>query len=451
MSRYPPPRMNCLHVMGEELAIAEPQVIFPEAKRQYEALLQEQVSDNHNDTSPAIDVSRFYRTHYKVATRDLDEEQKAMLQHVCFAYKTKSRVLEFLDLLEPEICEWAEPLMAFVKEFGRDTNFADEEDGVDTAAAASGVENMEKSTAFIAQAALSLPSPPVSSDPPMNPMAPQLVLKPYFIIPTLPLAIPADFFSSLGHHAPIGHLDVQSLLTYPSALQIAFTNELKDKICTATSEFWKPTKALRHGAGYRKSKKSWKAFFRHLMEGEFRLVTRRDGMLGHDRDGYTMTDLNLWLARWVADRMTTGTSEFGVQLRETLRQSPKKPNRPPSYSHDDGDVGAKSDTSSSDDDDDHDDELEAKRNTTTRTEKSKPRKAKHERSRTGTFSPSWNRTGAQSPEAKERVKAWNERKARLVKEGLGGHELVEKMLEWTRRQTRSKRLSLRRNKRMPGF
>jgi hypothetical protein len=96
--------------MGQALATVEPHTIWPEAKRQYEALVQAQSEDGNDATKWTtryqFDLPRFYYKLFKEATKDLKDEWRIMLQCVCFAYKTKRRVTEFLDLLDPKMFEW---------------------------------------------------------------------------------------------------------------------------------------------------------------------------------------------------------------------------------------------------------------------------------------------------------------------------------------------------------
>ncbi|KAF1963483.1 hypothetical protein CC80DRAFT_6822 [Byssothecium circinans] len=437
----PPPSaatMNCLHIMGEALTIVEPHTIYPEAKRQYEASLLDE--SRPNDTSSGIlsfDLSRFYRMLFNEATRDLNNTHKSMLQHVCFAYKTKSKVMEFLDALDTEMCPWAEGLLGFVREFGRDTNFRDGGGAVELdGEVVSGVSDDlgVKTSRTESEAARSLPSPPPSQDTPVRSFQ---VQKPYFIIPTLPLAIPAEFFSSLARYAPVESLNVETLLSYPSALQLALSDEIKEQLKKNLPDFWKPKPSLRHGHAYREEKKAWKAFFGHLMVNEFRIFTRKDGRLGDDRGGYTMVDLSLWLARRHADRVVVGTSEQGWELRRRLRQQQEEEDREEAW------VSLKHNSSSSEDEQEPQRKpISPKKNETAPRTLATPTKQ---------VIP--NNTGPNSPEAKARAEAWNERKAKLVQQGVGSHELVERMLEWTRWRERMKtnQTLKKKRKRIPGF
>jgi hypothetical protein len=152
-------------------------------------------------------------------------------------------------------------------------------------------------------------------------ITPAQTQKPYFIIPTLPLAVPADFFSALALQGPLESLNVEQLLIYPSALQIALTDEMKEDLFADIPDFWKPKKAMRHGTAYKNEKREWRALFRHLLQGESRLVTPNDGKLEHDADGYNVVDLSLWLAGWMAHRVAATTSVQGCDLRKKLRAS----------------------------------------------------------------------------------------------------------------------------------
>lgn len=65
-------------------------------------------------------LNQFYRELYVMATEDMEEQDRLNLLTLCLAYKTKAKVVEYLELLDPDKVPWATKALEVVKERGRD-------------------------------------------------------------------------------------------------------------------------------------------------------------------------------------------------------------------------------------------------------------------------------------------------------------------------------------------
>ncbi|KAF1945814.1 hypothetical protein EJ02DRAFT_451227 [Clathrospora elynae] len=136
--------------LGDALVLPEPDLVFGEAKLQYETLLAASIGQR-------VDLALHYRTLFQSATKDLEEGVRLRLLHLCFAYKRKSTILRFMDDLDEEMMKWFGGIEEVVRGARRDSLF----DGSTTAEKESG---------------------------------------PHFVIPTLCLAYASEFVTAFGDY-----------------------------------------------------------------------------------------------------------------------------------------------------------------------------------------------------------------------------------------------------------
>ncbi|KAF2240792.1 hypothetical protein BU26DRAFT_525700 [Trematosphaeria pertusa] len=140
---------------------------------------------------------------------------------------------------------------------------------------------------------------------------------PYFVIPTLPIAFPSQFFSALASYVPITHLTVASMLSYPSAYLLAVSSGLKGVLRSKLPNFWKD-----QGPVDAEEEALWTTFFDHLLRGREMLIMRNGAELPVDEgDGYGHMDLEMWIAGWLAERQMKGMREKGLEEKARIRSS----------------------------------------------------------------------------------------------------------------------------------
>jgi hypothetical protein len=319
--------------MGVAIAQVKPDQIYREAKRQYEALVR--LRDAQNEASPStpshlpqghdrfekmyrtraqqrMDLCQHYRDIFEDATSILDDLEKNLLLTICFAYKTRTGALAFLDLVDERKYPWVPLLKGVVTERSRDTVFAEDVAlGLDPEGELKTMDPHEpyglRSKTAVAR------------------VTPTNVKGPYFVITTLPLAFPEKFFVALASHAPIHVLEPSLILSHPSAMQLAHSDDLASSLRTQIPDFWKadhPPSALERYSVARQradDEASWTAFFDHLLDTRTTLtLTLPKGqafLMEEGESGYSEEDLSLWLAAWRAERQNVGMKEKGAAVR----------------------------------------------------------------------------------------------------------------------------------------
>jgi hypothetical protein len=97
----------------------------------------------------SIELVEHYRAGFLTITdyRKLTIQDKHKLLTICFAYKTKARVMQYLDYIVEQRVRWAPRLRGVVRTYGRDSGFAEQEGEGTKAAADAGAENQDPSGA----------------------------------------------------------------------------------------------------------------------------------------------------------------------------------------------------------------------------------------------------------------------------------------------------------------
>ncbi|KAF2687681.1 hypothetical protein K458DRAFT_428524 [Lentithecium fluviatile CBS 122367] len=292
---------DCLLQMGQELATIDPELIYIEAKRQYEALLHAR----HGDFDTPIT-------------------------------RTKKRVLELLDQLGEEF-EWAGELTTCVEEFGRDTVFedsaVDSKRGVDKKSVTQ-VSSVNKASHRSSGSPVPILSQPrllqssiaelglqsmvtVAAKTPTPTQKRQQQRQTYFIIPTLPIALPTSLFSALGSQGPIDRLTVSDMPAHPLVLLLALTSNLKSMLRNNVSDFWKTAT----GVSSLKRTTSHTASLQTSPIKQHTLVTREGDEVEGEEEGNGLMDLGLWIAQWMGARQVEGNVEKGLEERVKVRLS----------------------------------------------------------------------------------------------------------------------------------
>ncbi|KAJ4346596.1 uncharacterized protein N0V89_010527 [Didymosphaeria variabile] len=206
--------------LGTALATPAGPLIYAEAQRQYAALVRTS-AQTARLTRWRVDLGRFYQVQFETATKDLDAGQKEKLLVVCFAYKTRERVLCYLEcLFDDEGCRFwvGKGVREIVLRAGRDSLF----DTPDT-------DSANETDSQDGQDAVSPPTTHSSAyaNPDSQPAASGRSI-PTFTIPTLPLAYPTAYFSAWAMHVPIPHLTLGSFLTQPAVYGLALSRRISE-------------------------------------------------------------------------------------------------------------------------------------------------------------------------------------------------------------------------------
>ncbi|KAL1597121.1 hypothetical protein SLS60_008703 [Paraconiothyrium brasiliense] len=200
--------------LGSALATPASSLIYTEAQRQYSALVKTS-SQSARLTCWRVDLQRFYQLQFERATTELDTTQTEKLMTICFAYKTRSLVLCYLDCLFDDdgapLTDWVRAVRDVVQRCGRD-----------------GMEAAEDVVVEVSQDAGSSRSATATATPDAQP-ASELDL-PTFTIPTLPLAYPTQYFSAWAQHVPVSHLTLGGLLSQPAVYGLALDRRVSELV-----------------------------------------------------------------------------------------------------------------------------------------------------------------------------------------------------------------------------
>ncbi|KAF2203892.1 hypothetical protein GQ43DRAFT_228721 [Delitschia confertaspora ATCC 74209] len=383
--------------LSEALTQTEPQLLYGEAHRQFEllraqGLLQYRRSvfpidktDGAGDGGskaggePKLSLSLYYRNLFEDATKELDEQLKWKLLAICFAYKTKERVLHFLELVGLEKFHWVGVLHSVVRERGKASiteveqvtllrvpveGDAEMEDHNEL----EGLRNVSPMSAVVcrplkmwakgspsrcgyfseeAQRKVALqqhhhtirriyttPLPihsksasPPSTRPftnaqkcPTSARTPSPRPNPFFIVPTLQLAYPTPFFQTLATLSPLRRFEnPEHILYHPAAMLLSLSPNL-----TATLRATLPNFYRWEGSWLVTEKETWKALFAHLLEGKAGLINPdgewvREGNEEVDMEGLEKVDLMAWLALWRGERQNVGNKRGGLAMMLKLK------------------------------------------------------------------------------------------------------------------------------------
>lgn len=241
--------------LSEALATPDIHLILPEAKRTHDALR------TRTTTSPRLtrwrpNLQSFYQQQFHTATAHLDTEHKLHLLTICFAYKTRAAVLQFLSRVDAGVFPWATPLRQLVETAGRDSCFFPAVEG-------SGVV-------------------PAVED--------------VFVIATLGIAFPKLFFVAWASHVPLLRLTSGELLGHAAACGLGLSWEVKGGVRDRMEG------EMACGKG-EEEEKGWETFFAALCVGRTELAwwKREKG-----REGYSMEEVEGWVKRWRSVRQGDG-------------------------------------------------------------------------------------------------------------------------------------------------
>lgn len=301
--------------LSDALADPDSVLIYREAKLQYDALLQFGKDQD-------IDLKLFYRNLFESATKELEDYQRFKLLHLCFAYKRRWMVLRFLDDLDEKVFEWVRPLRKVIKERGRDTLFdsasveggEEEESGHRSRPQAPRLSQVHQ-TSYVTNTG-TFDSERVEQEiTPTTTQTPTKPKEPYFIIPTLSLAYPTQFFTAYASQVTLTHLTVPHLLSCPAILLVSLSPCLWPTLQSRIRQDWEQMKVDAQDA------EAWTCFFEHLLQNEAKLFDNcfRRPVLGPDvRAAYDGDDLDMWLKKWFANRQMDGLKERGVEARRQI-------------------------------------------------------------------------------------------------------------------------------------
>lgn len=247
---------------------------------------------------------------------------------ICLAYKTKARVLCFLNLLDEGAFLWIGSFKEIIENYARDTVFgftSDFEGAMELKSQEQPVQNPLAAfkALYSAKMAIQLhgmwktittPSTPyrTRSKAAITKVTSIPQTGPYFVITTLPFAFPGKFFSAFASHAPIDCLTLPHILSHPSALLLAMSAPMSSLLRSSLLNFWN---AHVHYAQIPDEETSWNEFFEHL-SGSKAMLTLVDGTpfaIDDGEDGYVEMDLRVWLAGWRAERQSVGLKEKGQE------------------------------------------------------------------------------------------------------------------------------------------
>ncbi|KAF2445854.1 hypothetical protein P171DRAFT_484511 [Karstenula rhodostoma CBS 690.94] len=236
--------------LSQALATFDIPLILTEAKRTHDALATTTTTQARL-TRWRPDLQTIYRTQFDTATAHLAAEHKLHLLTICFAYKTRARVLAFLEHVADSF-SWAAPLKEVVEVAGRDSEGGEGGDGDEVGSA------REDLHAVVG-----------------------------FTIPTLAIAYPKHFFLAWASYVPLAGLAVEELLAHPAACGLGLQREVKGEVREKMGEF---------GGG-----EGWEGFLATLCVGRTELAWCAKG-----REGYAVRDVEAWVARWRGMREREG-------------------------------------------------------------------------------------------------------------------------------------------------
>ncbi|ORY13236.1 hypothetical protein BCR34DRAFT_586590 [Clohesyomyces aquaticus] len=317
--------------MGEAFAKVEPQLIYGEAKRQFEALQREAL--NRPDSLPPApdDLSRptalspassnqhnhghinlpaYYRALFEqvASAFTLDVSERLMLLTLCFAYKTKARVLYFLDLLDSQTFRWLRTFKTIIHNHAVDTLFAAPQRNLAPSKA-----NSNSTYNFRSKDPKALKGPAKArarvAGLKGTETGKEEVSESAFVVTTLPLAFPTHFFTTLVMHAPLASLTLPNVLAYPAAGQLWLADGIRSIVDGMRPDFWRGENGMKESS---ENESKWNAFFDNLLTkrgGEVNTLCRSNGAElrveteeGEMEVGYSRLDLEMWLAGWKAER-----------------------------------------------------------------------------------------------------------------------------------------------------
>ncbi|KAF2012190.1 hypothetical protein BU24DRAFT_426033 [Aaosphaeria arxii CBS 175.79] len=356
--------------LGEALAQVDPHRIYEEARRQYEVLIRTRESQpsltksraatkrrntRTTHTNPAnnprtINLSKYYRDLFFAATPALDAGNTYRLLTVCLAYKTKARVLQYLELLQGAPVSWLIPLKDIIEACATDSEF-DDFDSVNgrhlvaldnNGWQAGRSRRLASSSASSAGSDTSArPSRKIqdniaeSFDLPTGQTGPR---RPQFIISTLPLAFPSIFFTALAQHAPKSCLTATTLLSHPAAYLLGLADLLKARLRNEhTASQQSSTRSTRSGRTARSEHHSSPEdgldseddFLIHLSGGKEKLrQPNMHAMLPkHAEGGYDIPDLDRWCRMWKTERSSSREEEKSqkIPIKMTQRTARQRP------------------------------------------------------------------------------------------------------------------------------
>ncbi|KAF1848471.1 uncharacterized protein K460DRAFT_75210 [Cucurbitaria berberidis CBS 394.84] len=281
--------------LSEALADPELELVYREAKLQFESFLCD-----HTALGERVDLMLHYRNLFEAATHHLGEDYQLMLLHLCFGYKRQRTIVMFLDYLDEKAFTWASTLKTVVKERGRDSLFDE---------LAAKEKELEQQVSQPQTRGQSVAERDITTE-----ATPKKQQGPYFVIPTLCLAYPADFCTAFASQAPIERLTVPNLLACPAMLLIDFSPLTKNKL---RAELLNEEKLIAEV----KQRESWVSFFDHLLKGQERLLDhyfRRPAL--KEESAYEEEDLDMWLMKWLGNRQMSGLKEKGEQVEKGVKK-----------------------------------------------------------------------------------------------------------------------------------
>lgn len=301
--------------LADALSTLDSVPMYTEARRQYETLGEESTDGNDKDsTAGGSHLQHFYATLFECATEHLDWEQKMKLLTICFAYKTRSRVLCFLELVDPKSVAWRDPLKDVVERAGRDTMFPDApaqrptptpKPAPSLKAARKRLQRRNPNGASFTETNPSAAGYPAPAQQPDQAATNPADSTPFFIIPTLPLAFPVHYLNAWATHIPLPKLTVESLFRQPVAYCLAVSTHvegmLRSRIPDASWSACEDTPS-RHGE-----------FFEYLLRGASKLPgvytpdddeeeEEAENAFEVDERGYSLADVKRWIGVWKEQR-----------------------------------------------------------------------------------------------------------------------------------------------------
>ncbi|KAF2108689.1 hypothetical protein BDV96DRAFT_256952 [Lophiotrema nucula] len=313
--------------ISKALAELNSETMYREAHRQYTFLNGRRQNAlggearGPNNLSSDIKLASYYQRQFDEATDALDEWEKHKLLTICFAYKSRAGVLQYLKLLEGSQWEWVPLFTNLVVNYGVDSAFVAASQQLSIPSDVRTPSTRAKRRAHFKKA---IPETATFTTVSIHP-------RPYFVIPTLPLAFPTRFFAALVQLAPIQQLTIPRLLSYPAVLQLALYHPLKEYLGSNLPSYW--IRKLPSNAGEEHPEfRSWITFFDHLLDGNEILWPVSSTRQNQNRiagdfveagrgDGYDEEDLKMWLAGWRADRQSVGMKEKGEEEMLKIKRS----------------------------------------------------------------------------------------------------------------------------------